>query len=114
VLHLGTDGGGSIRIPAGFTGICGLKPTFGRVPAYPASPFGTVAHLGPMARSTDDLALMLDVLSQRDLRDWYQNPLPPVPKSDILTQREATERKSPIFPDVCLTASRRVDSCHGI
>ena len=44
VLHVGTDGGGSIRIPAGFTGIFGLKPSFGRVPAYPASPFGTVAH----------------------------------------------------------------------
>jgi aspartyl-tRNA(Asn)/glutamyl-tRNA(Gln) amidotransferase subunit A len=46
-LHVGTDGGGSIRIPAGFTGIFGLKPSFGRVPAYPPSPFGTLAHVGP-------------------------------------------------------------------
>ena len=46
-LTLGTDGGGSIRIPAGFTGIFGLKPSFGRVPAWPLSPFGTVAHVGP-------------------------------------------------------------------
>ncbi len=49
-LALGTDGGGSIRIPASFTGTYGLKPSFGRVPAYPLSPFGTVAHVGPMSR----------------------------------------------------------------
>ncbi|MFK0334758.1 amidase [Rhizobium sp. NPDC090275] len=72
VLHLGTDGGGSIRIPASFTGIVGHKPSFGRVAAYPASAFGTVAHIGPMARTVEDVALMLDVMSGRDLRDWTQ------------------------------------------
>lgn len=72
VLHLGTDGGGSIRIPAAFTGIVGLKPSFGRVPAYPASAFGTVAHVGPMARRVADLAAMLPAMSGRDLRDWPQ------------------------------------------
>ncbi len=75
VLHLGTDGGGSIRIPAGFTGIVGHKPTFTRVPAYPASPFGTVAHIGPMTRTVADAAAMLDAMSGRDFRDWYQSPL---------------------------------------
>jgi aspartyl-tRNA(Asn)/glutamyl-tRNA(Gln) amidotransferase subunit A len=74
-LHLGSDGGGSIRIPASFTGITGHKPTFGRVPAYPASAFGTVAHIGPMTRGVADAALMLDVMSGRDLRDWHQNVL---------------------------------------
>ncbi|GAB0117662.1 amidase [Acidisoma sp. 7E03] len=74
-LHLGTDGGGSIRVPAAFTGIVGHKPTFGRVPAYPASAFGTVAHIGPMTRTVADAQLMLDVMSGRDLRDWFQNPL---------------------------------------
>ena len=73
-LHIGTDGGGSIRIPAAFTGIFGLKPTFGRVPAYPASPFGTLAHLGPMTRTVGDAALMLTVLSRPDPRDWYALP----------------------------------------
>lgn len=72
VLHLGTDGGGSIRVPAAFCGIAGLKPTFGRVPAYPASSFGTVAHLGPMARHAADLAPMLAAMSGRDLADWSQ------------------------------------------
>ncbi len=75
VLHLGTDGGGSIRIPASFCGIAGLKPSFGRVPAYPASAFGTVAHIGPMARTVGDLALMLNAMSGRDLRDWTQGPV---------------------------------------
>src|SRR5690242_17527450 len=54
-LALGTDGGGSIRIPCGFCGLPGIKPTFGRVPAFPASPFGAVAHVGPMARTVEDL-----------------------------------------------------------
>jgi aspartyl-tRNA(Asn)/glutamyl-tRNA(Gln) amidotransferase subunit A len=68
-LALGTDGGGSIRIPAGFTGIFGHKPTFGRVPAYPPSPFGSLAHLGPMTRTVGDAALMLTVLAEGDPRD---------------------------------------------
>jgi aspartyl-tRNA(Asn)/glutamyl-tRNA(Gln) amidotransferase subunit A len=76
VFHLGTDGGGSIRIPSAFTGIVGHKPTFGRVPAYPASAFGTVAHIGPMTRTVGDTRLMLDAMSGRDLRDWFQNVLP--------------------------------------
>ena len=74
-LHLGTDGGGSIRVPAAFTGIVGHKPTFSRVPAYPPSAFGTVAHIGPMTRTVADAQLMLQVMSGRDMRDWYQNPL---------------------------------------
>src|SRR5207245_3253990 len=49
-LAVGTDGGGSIRIPCSFTGLFGIKPSFGRVPAWPLSPFGTVAHVGPIAR----------------------------------------------------------------
>ncbi|HKP65749.1 MAG TPA: amidase family protein, partial [Casimicrobiaceae bacterium] len=61
-LHVGTDGGGSIRIPASFCGIFGLKPSFGRVPAWPLSPFGTVAHTGPMTRSVEDAAIMLNVI----------------------------------------------------
>ncbi|QWF82372.1 amidase [Amycolatopsis sp. CA-230715] len=68
-LSVGTDGGGSVRIPASFCGIVGLKPTHGRIPLYPASPFGALAHAGPMARSVDDIALLLDVLALADFRD---------------------------------------------
>lgn len=73
-LALGTDGGGSIRIPAGFTGIFGLKPSFGRVPAWPSSPFGTVAHVGPMTREVADAALLMNVIARPDARDWHSLP----------------------------------------
>lgn len=75
-LSLGTDGGGSVRIPAGFTGTTTIKPTYGRVPAYPASPYGTLAHIGPMARSVADAALLLDVISGFDPRDPWALPTP--------------------------------------
>ena len=73
-LHLGTDGGGSIRMPAAFCGIFGLKPTFGRVAAYPASPVGMLAHQGPMARSVEDAARMLEIIAQPDSRDVFALP----------------------------------------
>ncbi|MEP6783700.1 MAG: amidase [Acidobacteriota bacterium] len=73
-LAVGTDGAGSVRIPSSFCGIPGLKPSFGRVPAFPLSPFGTVAHLGPHARSVEDLALLLTVMSRPDARDWTSLP----------------------------------------
>jgi aspartyl-tRNA(Asn)/glutamyl-tRNA(Gln) amidotransferase subunit A len=73
-LALGTDGGGSIRIPASFCGVFGLKPSFGRVPAWPLSPFGTLAHVGPMSRTVRDSAMLLNVISQADARDWHASP----------------------------------------
>ena len=73
-LSVGTDGAGSVRIPAAFCGTFGLKPSFGRVPAYPMSPFGSVAHLGPHTMSVADAALMMNVISQPDARDWTSLP----------------------------------------
>ena len=73
-LTIGTDGGGSIRIPCAFTGLFGLKPSFGRVPAWPISPFGTVAHLGPMTRTVGDAARLLTVIARPDARDWFALP----------------------------------------
>jgi Asp-tRNA(Asn)/Glu-tRNA(Gln) amidotransferase A subunit family amidase len=70
-LAVGTDAGGSIRIPAAFCGIVGHKPTFGRVAAYPPSAFGDVAHVGPLTRTVDDAALMLDAMKGPDSRDWH-------------------------------------------
>ncbi|WP_455373370.1 amidase [Limibacillus halophilus] len=78
-LAIGTDGGGSIRIPCSFSGLVGIKQTFGRVAAWPASPFGTVAHVGPMARSVADTALFYEVLAKPDPRDWYSLPFPVEP-----------------------------------
>ena len=73
-IGVGTDGAGSVRIPAAFCGNFGLKPSFGRVPAYPLSPFGSVAHLGPHTMSVKDAALMMNVMKRPDARDWTALP----------------------------------------
>jgi aspartyl-tRNA(Asn)/glutamyl-tRNA(Gln) amidotransferase subunit A len=65
----GSDGGGSIRIPASFCGIYGFKPSAGLVPQYPTSPFGDLSHLGPMTRTVRDSALLVDATAGADPRD---------------------------------------------
>jgi aspartyl-tRNA(Asn)/glutamyl-tRNA(Gln) amidotransferase subunit A len=76
VLNLGSDGAGSIRIPACFSGVFGIKPSFGLVPAYPPSPMGLLSHHGPIARSVADAAAMLDRIGRPDPRDPYWLPAP--------------------------------------
>ena len=66
---LGTDGGGSIRLPSSFTGLFGIKGHFGRVPVFPTSATPTLAHVGPMARTVRDAALLLQTISGYDPRD---------------------------------------------
>ena len=73
-LAIGTDGAGSVRIPAAFCGNVGFKPSFGRVPAYPLSPFGSVAHLGPHAMTVEDVALLMNTIALPDARDWTSLP----------------------------------------
>jgi len=73
-LHVGTDAGGSIRIPAAWCGVVGLKPSFGRVPQWPLGAFAPVAVAGPMTRTVRDAALMLNTLARHDLRDPYCLP----------------------------------------
>jgi aspartyl-tRNA(Asn)/glutamyl-tRNA(Gln) amidotransferase subunit A len=71
----GNDGGGSIRIPAAHTGLVGLKPSFGRIPQYPAdSPFADVVSQGVLARSVLDTAMALNVMAGSDRRDWRSLP----------------------------------------
>ncbi len=78
---IGSDGGGSIRVPAHFCGICGLKPTPGRVPGtghYPAGygPFSFLGVVGPMARTVEDLRLLFNVIAGYDYPDPASSPVP--------------------------------------
>ena len=72
-IAIGSDGGGSIRVPSSFNGIFGLKPSFGRVAYYPSPPIPLV-HAGPMARTVRDAALMLNVIAGPDERDLLSLP----------------------------------------
>ncbi len=78
---IGSDGGGSVRVPAHFCGIAGLKPTPGRIPAtghFPAMnhPTGLLAVAGPLARSAEDLRLLFAVLAGYDYQDPFSSPVP--------------------------------------
>ena len=73
-VSMGTDGAGSVRIPAAFCGNVAIKGSFGRVPVYPTSPFGTVSHAGPHTMSVTDCALMMNVVTRPDPRDWLSLP----------------------------------------
>jgi len=75
---IGTDGGGSLRIPAALTGLFGLKGQFGRVPVYPTSATPTLAHVGPLSRTVEDGATVMEVISGHDRRDPFSvaGPVP--------------------------------------
>ncbi|MCY9786785.1 amidase [Nocardiopsis sp. EMB25] len=90
-LATGTDGGGSIRIPASFSGVCGIKPTWGLVPHYPASPFGSLAHTGPMTRTVGDMALMLECITGPDPRDWAALAPPAPGLADVRLRTDAED-----------------------
>ena len=85
-IALGTDGGGSIRIPCALTGLTGLKGTFGRVPVWPTSATPTLAHVGPIARNMQDAALLFAAVAGHDQRDPFSGA-GPVP--DVLGATEA-------------------------
>ena len=70
-LALGTDGGGSLRIPASMTNLFGMKAHFGRVPVFPVSATPTLAHVGPITRTVRDSALLLQVVAGYDQRDPF-------------------------------------------
>ncbi len=82
-VALGSDGGGSVRIPAALTGTVGMKASFGRIPLYPgcrnpdepgASGWESLEHIGPITRSVDDAALLLSVLAGPSARDRHSLP----------------------------------------
>jgi aspartyl-tRNA(Asn)/glutamyl-tRNA(Gln) amidotransferase subunit A len=68
-LALGTDGGGSVRIPSSLCGLFGIKAHFGRVPVFPVAATPTLAHVGPLTRTVRDAALLLTAISGYDARD---------------------------------------------
>jgi aspartyl-tRNA(Asn)/glutamyl-tRNA(Gln) amidotransferase subunit A len=121
-IALGTDGGGSIRIPAGFTGTFGLKPSFGRVPAYPLSPFGTVAHIGPMTRTVGDAAMMMNAIAQPDNRDWFSLPYDDVDYGYKLGRKlkglrvafSATLGYAEVDPEVAALVQQAVQVLHSL
>ena len=76
-LAQGGDGGGSIRIPAAFCGLFGIKPSFGRVPSYPAAPLDAMAHQGPLTRTVADAALMLATMAGPHAMDRLSLEAPP-------------------------------------
>ncbi len=85
-LHLGTDGAGSIRVPAHFCGAVGFKPTYGRIPYVPVPNNASLSHAGPITRSVRDAALMTSVMSGPHKRDLTSLPgsLPAaVPSGDL-------------------------------
>ena len=73
-LHVGTDAGGSVRIPAAWCGLVGLKPSFGRIPQWPLGAFAPVAVAGPMTRTVRDAALMFGAMARHDWRDPFCLP----------------------------------------
>jgi aspartyl-tRNA(Asn)/glutamyl-tRNA(Gln) amidotransferase subunit A len=94
-LAVGSDGGGSIRIPSSFCGCFGLKPSYGRIPRGPGRPdWQTLSHLGPITRTVADAALMMEVVSGRDDRDRHSLPETglrylPLPEGDLKGMRIA-------------------------
>ena len=74
-LHLGTDGAGSVRIPAHFCGVVGFKPSFGRVPYVPVPNNGSLSHIGPLTGDVPDAALMLEVMAGPHAADFTSLPI---------------------------------------
>jgi aspartyl-tRNA(Asn)/glutamyl-tRNA(Gln) amidotransferase subunit A len=124
-IAVGTDGGGSIRTPAAYSGVVGFKPTFGRVAHAPASFIGVPAHVGPIARSVSDAALLFGVLARPDRRDPFHLPQPPRPWHQQLAESldgvrigytVALEHAGAphLDPDVARAFSAAVDRLRGI
>ena len=125
-LHTGTDGGGSIRIPASFCGVYGFKPSGGVVPRHPPNPFTSLVATGPIARRAEDAALMMDVITLPDARDG--NALPyrkhdfaanlarPLPKN-LRIGYAPTLNGAPVAPEVAAlvaAAAEKLESAGAV
>lgn len=83
-LHLGSDGGGSVRMPAHFCGVYGLKPTYGRIPYWPVPNNDYATHMGPLTRTVADAALMLEAMAGPHPWDHTSCESPPVAYASLL------------------------------
>lgn len=117
-LALGTDGSGSIRVPAAFCGIPGLKPTYGVVPMQPrATHLGDIVHAGPMARSVADVALMLEVMAGPTPGDWTAAPaLPPaeIALKDLRIAYSPRLGFAEVAPDIARVVDAAVEAIAGL
>jgi Asp-tRNA(Asn)/Glu-tRNA(Gln) amidotransferase A subunit family amidase len=119
-LATGTDGFGSVRVPAAYCGVAGFKPTFGLVPYYPHSA-EQLSHFGPIARCVDDLAMVLEVIAGRDSRDPLSWGTPPFgfdcPGPTTLSPKTIGVVRAvddfPVDPDVALALEEFVESLRG-
>jgi Asp-tRNA(Asn)/Glu-tRNA(Gln) amidotransferase A subunit family amidase len=117
---MGSDGGGSIRVPAHFSGICGLKPTPGRIPAtghFPqsAGPFALIGVVGPMARNIADLKLLFEVIQGPDDGDPSAAPVPVVwPRADELRKSRIgyfeDDARTPVTHETRLAVRKAADA----
>src|SRR5450755_2411393 len=121
---VGSDGGGSIRIPAHFSGICGLKPTPGRIPAtghFPSSvgPFALIGVVGPMARTVGDLKILFEVMQGPDDGDPSSAPVPvrwPRDKElkDIRIGYFEDDGRTPVTPETRAAVRKAVDALQNV
>ncbi|MEA2944513.1 MAG: aspartyl-tRNA(Asn)/glutamyl-tRNA(Gln) amidotransferase subunit [Bradyrhizobium sp.] len=97
-INIGTDGGGSLRVPAAFTGIVGFKPSYGRVPNYPTGANWSLQHIGPIARSVDDIVMAFETIAQPDERDPYS--LPPGNVGEAISHQAGRRLRILFAPDL--------------
>jgi Asp-tRNA(Asn)/Glu-tRNA(Gln) amidotransferase A subunit family amidase len=117
---VGSDGGGSIRVPAHFSGICGLKPTPGRIPStghFPVSagPFALIGVVGPMARTVADLQILFEVMQGPDVGDTCAAPVPLRWPSDQETKKLKVgyfedDGRTPVTPETRLAVRKAAEA----
>lgn len=120
---VGSDGGGSIRVPAHFSGICGLKPTPGRIPStghFPVSagPFALIGVVGPMARTVADLKTLFEVMQGPDIGDSCAAPVPVRWPSGVEVKKLRIgyfedDGRTPVTPETRAAVRRAAEALRG-